>query len=400
MKIESIEIKNFKAITAENIATKGHNVYVMGANGTGKTSFIDAIFKTLTGEDLPSKLVKQGEEKGSIKIDLGKYIVEADFNAKKEKMQLTVSSPEGASYKSPRTMLDEVVGTIDFDINNFFSLTPKKQVDLIKGLVGIDFTDLDEQYKELFDERTFVNRQVKELEAQQVFFDKSKSEPIDITKLQAEIQKASETNANIKDIKARFKDRALTIESLKKQLAELENLNERAAAWLEKNSEVDITELQQKFNNALEYNKAVEATQKGIQLASKLEKALADQAHLNARLQEIEATKKRIISDSQLPVEGLTFDDNQLYLNGLPFERNQINTAQQIIAGLQINMAMMKDVRIARFDGSLLDNKSLAEVEAWAEANNLQLFVEMVDRAAGGMQVVVSEEKKAQEVLA
>jgi AAA15 family ATPase/GTPase len=393
MKVESIEIKNFKAITAENIATKGKNVYVMGANGTGKTSFIDAIFKTLTGEDLPSKIVKQGASNGSIRIDLGQLIVEADFNAKKEKMQLTVSSPDGAIYKSPRTMLDEMVGVIDFDITNFFSLSPKKQVDMIKELVGIDFSDLDEQYKELYDERTFVNRKVKELEAQQITFDKTKAESIDITQLQTEIQRATEANTKMKDIRARFMDRAAKMEAMRKELAEMEAMQEQAANWLKQRKEIDITELQQKFNAAIAHNNEVEKTKRGLQLAAELDKHLAEQKHLNARLQEIEETKKRVIAGASLPVKGLTFDENQLYYNGLPFESNQINTAQQIIAGLQINMAMMKDVRIARFDGSLLDNKSLAEVEKWAQENDLQLFVEMVDREAGGMQVVVQEDK-------
>jgi len=64
MKIESIEIKNFKSIAHERIDIKGSNVYVLGKNGVGKSSFLDAIFKIINGKDLPAKLVKEGQEKG------------------------------------------------------------------------------------------------------------------------------------------------------------------------------------------------------------------------------------------------------------------------------------------------------------------------------------------------
>jgi hypothetical protein len=78
-------------------------------------------------------------------------------------------------------------------------------------------------------------------------------------------------------------------------------------------------------------------------------------------------------------------------LDGLPFESNQINTARKIIAGLEIQFALMSDVKIARFDGSLLDNKSIAEVENWAKEKGVQLFVELVDRDGDELKIEVQE---------
>ncbi|WP_026463517.1 ATP-binding protein [Adhaeribacter aquaticus] len=405
MKIEEIEIKNFKAISELGLEIKGNNVYVLGGNGKGKTSFIDAIFKILTGKDLPPKLVKAGEKNGEVRIDMGEYIVRAIFNAKTEKLNLSVESPEGAQYKSPRTMLDQIVKVIDFDINQFFSLSPKKQVEQIKTLVGIDFSDLDEQYAELYQERTFVNRKVKEVEAQTVTYDKSKTEKIDVNALVAELNKANEFNHTIDGAASRLNERTQKItyneariqqlmkevDALQAETDQFKTQNQQASAWLGANTKIDTTAIQAKFDSAAEHNAQVDHTLAAIKKYEELEALIKQQEHLNKRIADIQEAKKQAIAESQMPVEGLTFDDDQLYLNGLPFERSQINTATAIITGLKIQMALLGEVRIARFDGSLLDNTSLAEVEAWAAANNLQLFVEMVDRSSEALKIEVRE---------
>ncbi|TPE44958.1 ATP-binding protein [Pontibacter mangrovi] len=408
MKVEHIEIKNFKAIEAESITTNGRNVYVVGSNGAGKSSFIDAVFKILTGKDLPGKLTRDGAPKGAVKLDLGELVVEADFNAKKEKVQLTVSSPDGAVYKTPRTMLDEKVGVIDFDLNAFFALTPKKKVDFIKQISGIDFSDLDERYKELFDERTFINRKVKELAAicDNSLVKSSAKEKIDLAAIQQKLEQAQVYNQKHAEVVTRQQQRVerysalqQQIEALQKEQSEVAALCDQASAWLGQNQALDTAPIKAEFDFAIQHNAEVDKTAAAAAKLEEYNQAVAQQEHLNNALAEVEQAKKDAIASAQLPVPGLTFDDTQLYLNGLPFEPNQINTAQLIIAGLQINLALMKEVRIARFDGSLLDNKSLAEVEAWAAANDLQLFVEMVSRDAKGMQVVV-QEAAGEEVLA
>lgn len=408
MKVEAIEIKNFKAIAQERIQMNGRHVYLVGSNGSGKTSFIDAIFKTLTGKDLPGKLTREGATKGGVKLDLGELIVEADFNAKKEKMQLSVSSPEGAVYKTPRTMLDEKVGVIDFDLNAFFALTPKKQVEFVKQLTGIDFTDLDERYQELFQERTYINRQVKELAAicDNTFVDLKKTEKVDLQALQQKLEAAQAHNQLVSDVAKRNGERWQRMQEITAQVAQLQaehqelaGKSEQANVWLQQNVATDTTAIKAEFDQAIAYNAEVDKTAAAQLKLDEYNKAVAQQEHLNSELAAVEQAKKDAIASAQLPVPGLTFDESGLYLNGLPFEPSQINTAQLIIAGLQINLALMKEVRIARFDGSLLDNKSLAEVEAWAAQNDLQLFVEMVSRDAEGMQVVV-QEAAGEEVLA
>lgn len=399
MKVESIKIKNFKAISEESLQINGNNVYVLGPNGIGKSSFLDAIFKVISGKDLPSKLTKEGEKKGSIEIDLGGIIVKAHYNEKNEKVSLSLESKEGAEYKSPRKMLDQLAGIVDFDVNEFFNLAPKKQVDFIKNLVGIDFTDVDEEYQKIFQEKTFVNGKVKELEAQQVFVDKNLStEKIDISELTSELKKAHEHNNKIEaktnehlNILTEVNDIDAEIERLKVKRDELMKKADVIEGELIFESEISTEDIQNRINAAIDLNSKIETNNKAFEKRKDLETLLKKQEELNNKLQEIDELKRRVISESKLPVTGLTFDTDQLYYNGLPFEKAQINTAQQIIIGLQINLALLKEIKIARFDGSLLDNSNLAIVEQWAKDNGLQLFVEFVERNTDKLKIEIKE---------
>lgn len=394
MKVESVEVKNFKAIAHEKIDIKGSNVYVLGKNGVGKSSFLDAIFRIINGGDMPAKLVKEGEEKGYVDITLDNgIIIKAKFNSKNEKVSISVESADGAAYKSPRTMLDEMAGVIDFDINEFFNKTPQKQIDFIKHLVGIDFTDLDDEKKKAFDERTVINAKVKDLESKQVFFKEPIAEEKPIDAIQKEISEASEKNKNIADVKSRNNSRKETIAKLKSELSDLEEKERAATEWLEafENQPVDTEELQASITKAIALNDEVKKSLQAKKLYDELKAAVESQTILNDKLKEIEETKRRVISEASMPVDGLSFSDNELFYNGLPFDKNQINTAQQIIIGLQINMALLKDIKIARFDGSLLDASNIEMVEAWAKENDLQLFVEFVERNSEGLKIEVKE---------
>ncbi len=168
--------------------------------------------------------------------------------------------------------------------------------------------------------------------------------------------------------------------------------NNKATEWLNKNIIIDIDEKQKSFDDAIDFNKEVEKTITGLKLFKDFKDAMAQQEELNNTIKSIEQTKLRIISEAKIPVPGLTFDESTLYYNGLPFEKSQINTAQQIIVGLQINLALLKDIKIARFDGSLLDNENISIVETWAKENDLQLFVEFVDRNEEGLRIEIKEE--------
>lgn len=401
MKVESLIIKNFKAIKDEQIEINGKNVYVMSKNGKGKSSFIDSVFKLLTNKNLPPEPLNKDADLGMIEINMGDYI--AGCKITDQKMDLYVQTAEGVKVnKAPRTFLDEKVGVIDFDINKFLKDPASKQIEQIKKFAGIDFTKLDQEYKEVFAKRTDSNSRKKDLTAKLKPYDKTKVQKIDLTKLNEDLTKAREQNKDYNDVKIRKQDREKRIVEIDKLIKELtdekndlSNKINLAQTWLSENDEIPIDLMEQEFENAIKHNEEVLENQKMFEIDQELNAEIITNDLLNKRLDEIAAEKERIIKASKMPVPGLSFNDEGLLYNGLPLDTNQINTAELIIIGLQLNLALIKDVRIARFDASLLDYENIQRVEDWAKENDLQLFVEIVDRDADSLRIEVKEHFKS-----
>ncbi len=407
MKVEALTIRNFKGIKHERLSIKGSNVYVFGRNAMGKTSFLDAIFKILAGKNMPSMPTAQGEKSGDIELDMGEFIVKAKFNAKNEKVSITVETREGANYPSPRAFLDQKIGVMDFDINKFFELSPKKQVEQIKSMAGIDFSDIDEAYKDAYDERTFINRKAAELEAKLEGWDKNNITLTDLTEATRLLNEKREFNKSRKDGQdlvdgntERRKKIAEEIKALKSQIEKLETEDTalfdviiEGQAWLNdpQNKAFEIETEEAAFLQAIEDNKIIQKNIDNQVLYEEFKTILEKQKALNETLDKCQAAKENAIKEAELPVPGLSFNDDGLTYHGLPFEAAQINKAQQIIIGLQINLALLGDVKIARFEGSLIDNENMEYIEDWAHKKGLQLFVEMVDRSAENLRIEVKE---------
>lgn len=407
MKVQGITIRNFKGIQHESLSIKGNNVYVLGRNATGKTSFLDAIFKILAGKNMPSMPTTQGARSGDIEIDLGEIIVRAKFNSKNEKVSVSVESKDGSLYKEPRTMLNELLGVIDFDLNKFYELSPKKQVEFIKQMAGIDFTDIDDAYKKAFDERTFINRKASELEARMGVWDKDNIILTDLTEATKILNEKrafniarEEGEKTILDYKARQDEITNELAILRKKIQDLneefnkiEDGKKEGDAWLNDpaNARYDIEAEEAAFLAAVENNKVIQKNIDNQILYTEFLETLAIQKKLNETLELCQATKETAIKEANLPVPGLSFNDDGLIYNGLPFEASQINKAKQIIIGLQINLALLGEVKIARFEGSLIDDENMEYIEDWAQKNGLQLFVEIVDRTAESLKIEVKE---------
>lgn len=396
MKIEHLRIVNFQSIDRLDLELAGNSVLLLGKNGVGKSSVISAVFSALTGKT-PEKMLKAGSFSGAIEIRMTDFVVKGDFNAKKNTWSsFSVETLEGAAYRSPREFLKQQLGTIDFDVNQFLRDTPKKQIEFVKQLTGIDFTELEEAYKQAYDERTFVNRRVKEVEAQQQTFDMqlaTTAKTVDLADLNRQLIEANTLNSRISEGKRIQLQNNDKIISLQNELDALRRQQSSINKWLEENHLVDTDPLIKKIATINETNAAIDRAANALAKKKEMDQLHVQQDQLNIRLEEIQEKKLSAIASCKMPVPGMTFDDDSLYIDGIPFA--QVNTARRIIAGLQMQLPLMNEVRICSFDASLLDDDNLAQVQAWAKANDLQLFIERVERNQEGLKIEILEQPAA-----
>jgi len=205
-KIDDILIQRFKKISHLRATPHGKHMFLIGKNGVGKTSVLDAILAVLTGKDLPPEMVTQGERDGEIEVILKDETKDISWNCvltfgTKRKLEIRPIMPDGKQGKpiaSPRDFLDDLIGkiekthTIAFDPFAFLRMTADKQLKAIKDLCGVNWEVQDKEYKEVYDRRTLIGQQIEAIEGfitksdilphEYKIFDKPK--PIDEIKLE------------------------------------------------------------------------------------------------------------------------------------------------------------------------------------------------------------------------
>lgn len=429
MRIENIYIKNFKGIEEADIEAAGKSLYLIGGNATGKTSFIDAVWCGLTGKNLPEAPVTRGNKKGEIRLDLGEFTAVTQFEKNKPaKFSLELNNPGEESdkfIKSPRTYLNNRIGLLEFDIKEFFSKSPAEQVKYFAKISGIDFGDIDDEIKEIEENRLFDGRKLKEYKAKVTYYDKKDvdKEIVSVLAATQELQTINEKATTYIEGQQALNKVNERIEEITDALYKLcceiygdanpdqfvihfpENLtngllNKRKAIelWLDDPANKPLTaeeiEAKKAALNTLEQdNKRIQEAKDGKENDDLVEKYEEQIEKYEEELAEARRKKAKRISDN-ITVEGLTYDmetEGFLY-NGLPFDDKQINTAAQLIAGLKIGAMLLKDLKILKVDASLIDKKEFDKVLAWAEDQNIELFVELVDREAGELKIEVHEQ--------
>ena len=163
MHIIEFAAENFMKLKAVRIRPEGANMVVLsGKNGAGKSSILNAIMAVVDKAALKkqgiTKLLREGQERGFVKIDLGDIIAKLTLTERGE--YLTVENKEGMAFKSPAGVMDRLRGMISFDPLAFAKMEAKKQKDILLGLVdvGIDLDAHDKERARIFDERTNVGR--------------------------------------------------------------------------------------------------------------------------------------------------------------------------------------------------------------------------------------------------
>ncbi len=418
MKIISLQAENFKKLVAIRIDPKGNMVQLTGKNAQGKTSVLDAIFMALkvTGLD-QNKPVRDGQETGRIRLDLGELIVTRKFRVKEDgetTTSIVVTAADGAKYDSPQGMLDGLLSSLTFDPLEFSRMVPAAQVKAVRSLLpGVDFDAVTAANKADFDARTEVNRRVRDLQVEVTALGDMPAnvpERVDKTALVTALTAASETNAGIEKRRANRETVKEAIQTAKDRIVELqaelatqEALVTKKQAKLDAAPElpalVDATALGEQVNAADATNAIVDRVGRLKTKMADLAKAKADAEALTKSMDGRLAALQAQINEAKLPVAGMTFSDDTILLNGIPF--NQASDAEQLRTSIAIAMSLNPKLRVIRVrDGSLLDEEGLAILESMANEKDFQVWIERVDSSGKVGFVLENGHLKGQEIEA
>lgn len=394
--ILKLEASNIKGIKAVIIEPESGIISIEGKNGNGKTSALDAIEMALRGQKYcPSKPIREGEEKGEIILTLGDHISkDVDFVVKRTFTEkgsyLKVTNSDGLEYKTAQGMLDALCGAMAFDPMEFTRMDSKKRIETLKKLAGLDFDEIDKTASKVFNDRSDVNRSLKELEAQIKEYDDAEDvEAPDISEIQKQRSEAESYNQQVLKSKNDLERHLLSHESEKKEIEDIEQklimLKEKTAKRQDEiNRLKDVSfELRSLEEFDLKIKEFANLTKKASEYKQKLliQSKINDKKHLSEdmtrKLSDLKEEKEKMLEGANLPVAGLDFSDGDVTFDGIDFE--QVNMAKKIEISMCMAIALNPRLRIVRImNGSLIDSEGMKAIEKIARENDFDVWIERV----------------------
>lgn len=419
-KIVCLKAENFKRLQAITLRPSDGLQEIRGRNAQGKSSVLDAVQAALGGAKwAPEQPIRVGEESARVVLETEDLKITRRWSIDYgDRVVIETKGEDRATLKSPQAVLDKLIGGQQFDPLAFSRMKAKEQAAKLRELVGLDTSDLDAEREVVFQQRRNVNRDVDTLKAR---FE-SLPEPEDVPEPEAEIetkgfleelekaakvqQKNDLCRREVALIRTQIEDNEQARRKVMEQLDNLDRAKESLLYRLKTGENVvasftdpDVTDIKARAAEADEHNAKVRAARRRKADADKLRneweamegqlKAAkrTQQAH-TARLEEIDREKAARLAAAKFPIPGLSVADDMVTLNGVPF--CQASQSQQIRTGFAIAAACSGTLRtVLCRDGSLLDDQARADLAEWAEANDVQILLEVV--GDGGTGIVIED---------
>lgn len=386
LRIVELKVQNIKRLRAVHITPGGSTVILGGKNGAGKTSVLDAIQMALAGaKAIPADPVRHGAKQGSIVAHLGDLVVERTI-APNGATTLTVRDGEGIKQRSPQAILDALCTRLAFDPLAFNAMPPARQNEVLRDLLGLDFSQLDAERERAFSQRTETTRDAKATRSASealVVPATTPADPVVVADLVAELQAANVAAEQARDRQRALTDLAADVERLEAEQRRTE------AALMSKRMQVnalarevqaplpDVAAIAARLGTAETTNRHVHLRGQRDTLEYRAGELDKRSAALTARIEAIDAEKAAALAARPFPVAGLTLGPDGPLLDGVVLE--QASAAQRLRVSVAIGLAMNPRLKVLLVrDASLLDEDSLALVSAMAAEAGAQVWLERV----------------------
>lgn len=403
-KIKTISVYNLKAVSGLSMDFNGCTAIITGGNNTGKTTFLRSLIDRIKGVKNPD-IIKHGEKEGSAEIELTNgerfvWTIEKKEYGIKEKLIFV------SKFNVKKSITKDLVNKYfpsKFDIDKFLVESPKKQQETLEKLLDIDISSLNEEYKYAFEDRTYLNKRMKEELAKCGDIKEGiASELHDISGMQTEIQ-----NAEI----AHVKHESLIVQQVKME-ERFDDIDAQIVRLQDERHDLgsDIHDINIKINhfdkpvctdNALkkiqlltEENKVIEQNNRNKEQHQIHSECQLEYEKVDYQVKEIMEKRKEILRNADLP-KGFELGENGLTVDGYPLSKEALSSSSIYISALKISSMTSGSVKCFNFDASYLDKNSLQNIEEWAAEHNYQLLIEMPDRNGGEITYnIVSEIKE------
>ena len=428
MKITRLEVQDFKRLFAVDITPDGNVIIIGGENKAGKTSTIDSIESGLRGKrSFPGKPIREGADKATIRItltpaeddELERALV-ATRVITESRQYFEVKYEDGSTPAgTPQAIMDDLLGEVAFEFMEFLNLKPKAQLNLLKKIVGLDFTEVDAKRERIYNDRRDLNRDIERIKGSIALLDVSSDtpdEPVDVDGLMEEARLGREQNQRNADQRVKLADIGKSWTSFKEQIeankAELILLQADQEELIQEQDRVrvqgealdkvvkgleniDLEPIEAKISASNETNIAVRKKQDKVVYQEELDDLTQQSKDITSEIKAIDDKKASDVAAAPFPVPGLGFGDGVVMFNNFPLD--QASNMEQIEVGIGIGASLHPKLAVMLIrKGEKITPKSMRDVIVpLADKYGLQLFVE--DCRAGKEATLIIEAGRVKE---
>lgn len=394
IKINRLEVENVKRIKAVKVKPSVNGLTVIGGkNGQGKTSILDAIAWALGGDRYRPSEAKNHDSTipPTLRIVLSNGLV---VERKGKNSDLKVTDPNG--QKAGQQLLNEFVEQLALDLPKFMESSAKEKANTLLRIIGVGdrLAELEQQEKELFNERTYVGRtaiQKENFAKEQTYYPEAPKDlvsPSELIKQQQEIlarngenqrkrqnlenlqYECSRLNTEISDLEEMLEEKRgkrdkvyLDIATAKKTVAEL---HDESTEKLEENI-ANIEEINRKIRANLDKEKAEDDA-----LAYKNQYTA-----LTEKINSVRKTRADLLDNAELPLPELSVADGELTYKGQKWDN--MSGSERLIVSTAIVRKLNPKCGFVLLDKlEQLDLDTLQEFGSWLETEGLQAIATRV----------------------
>lgn len=394
IKINSLELENVKRIKAVKVEPSSTGLTVIGGrNNQGKTSVLDSIAWALGGNKFkPSNAERDGSTIPPVlNITLSNGL---KVERKGKNSTLKVTDPNG--NKAGQQLLDTFIEELALNLPKFMDASNKEKADTLLKIIGVgdQLTMLNHKENELYNSRLAIGRiadQKKKFAKEQVFYEnvpKDLISPQELINQQQAILAKNGENQRKRDkvIQIEYSVSILSEEvaALKKQLQakELELNKATSDLTIAKTDALDLIdqsteELEKNLADIEEINRKVRANLDKEKAEDDAKEYIEQYEELTLKIEKIREQRINLLKGADLPLDGLSIEDNELTYNGKKWD--SMSGSEQLRVATAIVRKLNPDCGFVLIDKlEQMDIETMNEFGTWLEQEGLQAIATRV----------------------
>ncbi|GET15217.1 hypothetical protein SN4111_14790 [Ligilactobacillus agilis] len=388
VKINKLEIENVKRVKAVAIEPTPNGLTVIGGNnGQGKTSVLDAIAWALGGNKYkPTKAQREGSvTPPSLQITMNNGLI-----VKRDGKNSSLKVIDLTGRKAGQQLLNEFVEELAINLPKFLEASDKEKAETLLQIIGVgdELFELDSAEARLYNDRRAIGQiadQKKKFALEKPYYTDAPDELVSVSELiqqqQAILARNGENQRKREQVTKISQDLDLAnqiVNSLKKQLQEAEEKQAKLQADLEvaHKSAADLkdestAELEKQLAEIDEINRRVRANLDKEKAESDAKEFKEKYDSLTAEIEEIRAKRTDLLSKADLPLPGLSVMDGKLTYNNQQWDN--MSSSEQLRVATAIVRKLKPDCGFVLLDKlEQMDLQTMNEFGKWLEQEGLQ----------------------------